>query len=247
MFYEFHIQHVVIDEMQDYTPVQYQVVANLYPCKKTILGDRNQSVSPLSSSCAETIQQLLPESECMYVHKSYRSTLQITELAQSIHCNAELIPIERHGERPAIVACDDAEQEVDQIRRMVRSFLDSGHNSLGIICKTQERADWLYGKLQQDPGPICLLDPGSTVFSRGVMIATPYLAKGLEFDQVIVPFCSDAEYQTVIDRHMLYVGCTRAMHRLNLTHTAEPSRFLKSALQRGWAAPPPETSARDAG
>jgi DNA helicase-2/ATP-dependent DNA helicase PcrA len=58
----------------------------------------------------------------------------------------------------------------------------------------------------------------------------------LEFDQVGVPFCSDAEYQTVIDRHMLYVGCTRAMHKLSRTHTAAPSRFLQPALQPAPAA-----------
>lgn len=73
------------------------------------------------------------------------------------------------------------------------------------------------------------------MFSRGVVIATAYLAKGLEFDQVIVPFSSDAEYSTVIDRHMLYVACTRAMHKLSLTHTDEPSRFLAAAVQRSAA------------
>ncbi len=103
-----HIKHVVIDEMQDYTPVQYEVIANLYGCKKTILGDHNQSVSPLSSSSAEAIQEILAESECMYMHKSYRSTLQITELAQRIHHNPNLVPIERHGDTPAIVACTRA-------------------------------------------------------------------------------------------------------------------------------------------
>jgi DNA helicase-2/ATP-dependent DNA helicase PcrA len=72
---------VVIDEMQDYTPVQYEVIGHLYPCKKTILGDHNQSVNPLSASSAESIQAILPDSECMYMHKSYRSTIEITAVA----------------------------------------------------------------------------------------------------------------------------------------------------------------------
>jgi DNA helicase II / ATP-dependent DNA helicase PcrA len=231
-----HIKHVVIDEMQDYTPIQYEVIAHLFPCKKTVLGDHNQSVSPLSSSSAEAIREILPQSECMYMHKSYRSTLQITELAQTIHRNPNLIPIERHGEKPTIIACDDSQQELDQIRHTIRSFFDSPYNSLGIICKTQQQADWLYEQLRHGRETIHLLTPHSTIFSHGVMIVTAFVAKGLEFDQVLVPFCGDTEYNRIIDRHMLYVACTRAMHRLSLTHTAEPSRFLGSALARSVAA-----------
>lgn len=226
------IKHVVIDEMQDYTPIQYEVIANLYACKKTILGDYNQSISPLSSSSAEAIQETLPDSECVYMHKSYRSTLQITELAQSIHQNSDLIPIERHGEKPALVSCSSADEEVKYIRERIKDFRDSDYNTLGMICKTQEQANALYKKLKRGGADVRLLDTRSTVFSQGVIIATAYLAKGLEFDQVIVPFCNDAEYSTVIDRHMLYVGCTRAMHKLSLTHTAQASPFLEAAVER---------------
>jgi len=65
------------------------------------------------------------------------------------------------------------------------------------------------------------------------MIATAYMAKGLEFDRIVVPFCSDAEYRTEMDRHMLYVACTRAMHKLTLTYTGELSRLLTVALRGG--------------
>jgi DNA helicase II / ATP-dependent DNA helicase PcrA len=82
-----HIQHLVVDEMQDYTPLQYRVLARLFPCKKTILGDYNQSVNPLSSSSAEAIQEILPEARCMFMNKSYRSTIEISELAQRINRN----------------------------------------------------------------------------------------------------------------------------------------------------------------
>ncbi len=231
-----HIEHVVIDEMQDYTPVQYEVLANVYPCKKTILGDHNQSVSPLSASSAEAIHDVLPQSECIHMHRSYRSTLQIAELVQSIHHNPNLIPIERHGEKPTVVACRNGAGEVRHIRSEVEAFPASGYHSLGILCKTQNQADGLHKKLRDGCDDLHLLNARSTHFSRGVVIATAYLAKGLEFDQVIVPFCSDAEYNTVIDRHMLYVACTRAMHKLSLTHTEQPSRFLAAAVQRSAAA-----------
>ncbi|MEX0937352.1 MAG: UvrD-helicase domain-containing protein [Pirellulales bacterium] len=225
-------KHVVIDEMQDYTPVQYEVIGRLFSCKKTILGDHNQSVSPLSSSSAEAIQRTLPGSECMYMHKSYRSTLQITRLAQSIQHNADLVPIERHGVMPSVVACTDFEQEVEEVRRAVREFQESDHNSLGIICKTQDQANKLYDSMADLHEAVRLLDSDSTVFSGGGMVVTAFLAKGLEFDQVILPFCSDKQYHAIIDRHMLYVGCTRAMHRLCITYSHTPSRFLKEALDQ---------------
>ncbi|MEX2673526.1 MAG: 3'-5' exonuclease [Phycisphaeraceae bacterium] len=227
------IKHVVIDEMQDYTPIQYQVISKLYPCKKTILGDQNQSVSPLSSSTAEGIGEILHQAECMYMHKSYRSTLQITQLAQRIHRNPNLVPIERHGEKPSMIGCDEFEQEVAVIEHAIKRFHGSNYNSLGIICKTQDQADALYEAVGKDRRDVRLLDADSTSFSDGVMIATAYLAKGLEFDEVIVPFCSEADYRNTMDRQMLYVACTRAMHKLSLTYTQAPSSLLQAALDDG--------------
>ena len=99
------VKHIVVDEMQDYSPVQYRVIEQIFPCKKTILGDRNQSVSPLSASSAESIRGVLRDAACVYMHKSYRSSIEITEVAQTIQHNPDLEPIERRGERPA---CSDA-------------------------------------------------------------------------------------------------------------------------------------------
>lgn len=219
------IKHVVIDEMQDYTPVQYRVISRLYPGKMTILGDRNQSVNPLSSSTAESIRDVLPDAECVYMQKSYRSTVQITGLAQSILHNPDLIPIERHGEEPRIVGFRSKAGELDCILELVRAFPRSGYQSTGIICKTQKQADTLHQHLRAE-ADVRLLDPGSQEFGGGIIIATAYLAKGLEFDQVIVPFCTERDYHTAIDRHMLYVAVTRAMHMLTITHTGGISPFL---------------------
>lgn len=219
------IKHVVIDEMQDYTPVQYRVISHLYPSKMTILGDRNQSVNPLSSTCAEAIREILPEAECVSMQKSYRSTVEITGLAQSIIHNPDLIPIERHGEAPRILGFPGKAAELDHILDLVRAFPRSGFNSAGIICKTQKQADLLHQFLQAEAG-VRLVDASSREFGGGISITTAYLAKGLEFDQVIVPFCTDKEYHSPIDRHMLYVAVTRAMHLLTISHTGLVSPFL---------------------
>ena len=221
------IKHVVIDEMQDYTPVQYRVVSRLYPGKMTILGDRNQSVNPLSSSTAESIRDVLPDAECVYMQKSYRSTVEITGLAQSILHDPDLIPIERHGEEPRILGFRREAAEIEHILGLVRAFPQSGYRTTGVICKTQEQAEALYQRLRAE-AQVRLLDTASQEFGGGVIIATAYLAKGLEFDQVVVPFCTDQEYRSAIDRHMLYVAVTRAMHKLTITHTGDISPFLTS-------------------
>ena len=72
-----------------------------------------------------------------------------------------------------------------------------------------------------------LLTPGSSSLSSGILIACAHLAKGLEFDRVIVPRVDNDNYVTEVDRSMLYIACTRAMHRLNLTHSSEPSRLIR--------------------
>jgi DNA helicase IV len=158
------------------------------------------------------------------------TSLNITELTQRINRNPNLEPIERHGENPEISACSNAALELEQIRGAVKDFLASNHHSLGILCKTQEQADALHEQIRDVTDRIRLLNARSTVFSGGVVVATAHLAKGLEFDRVIVPHCTAENYRNVIDRHMLYVACTRAMHRLHLTPVGPRTPLLETAV-----------------
>ena len=71
-----------------------------------------------------------------------------------------------------------------------------------------------------------MLSFNSKEYKEGIIITTAHMAKGLEFDQVIVPFVNEAVYHTEIDKSMLYIACTRAMHKLDLTYFEEISPFL---------------------
>jgi DNA helicase-2/ATP-dependent DNA helicase PcrA len=215
----------VIDEMQDYSAVQYKVLSVLFPCKKTILGDINQSVNPFSSSGIDTIQSVFPDATCMTMLKSYRSTYEITLFTKKISQKIEVEAIERHGDEPEISSYKNEDEELKHIRKLVEQFQGSDFNSLGIICKTQLQADKLYLDLK-DQFQMNLLNAGSVAFGSGIVVTTAHLAKGLEFDQVIVPFVTARNYATDPDRQMLYVACTRAMHRLHLTHSNKPTPFL---------------------
>lgn len=219
-----YIKHLLVDEMQDYTPVQYSVLSRVYRCKKTILGDVSQRVNPYSASSAEAIEQIFPQGEIVKLYRSYRSTLEITAFAQHILPNTNLIPMERHGEHPQVIGFASNAEEVAEISRLVEQFRISGHHSMGIICKRNEQAAFLSAELN-DPN-VHLLTGESTAYKQGVIITTVHLSKGLEFDEVVIPFASSRNYHTGVDRSMLYIACTRAMHKLTLTYAKEKTEFV---------------------
>lgn len=220
------VKHLVIDEMQDYTAVQYKVLSRLFACKKTILGDINQSVNPFSSSNLESIQSVFPSATCMTMLKSYRSTWEIVDFSKKVNPGTAVEGIERHGETPEVHSFKNQEDEIAFVHKKLGEFNNSSYNSLGIICKTQAQSDAVFQELKDDFPSLKLMDAGSTTFSKGAVVTTAHLAKGLEFDTVFVPFCSDKNYRTEPDRQMLYIACTRAMHELGLSYSKSPSGFL---------------------
>lgn len=220
----FRVKHLLIDEMQDYSPIQYKVIQKLFPCRKTVLGDAGQSVNPYGSSTAETIQKSLTASEIMKLCKSYRSTFEITDFAQKIHPNAELEPVARHGEKPQILQFGSAVEELSGIMGLISTYRKSGYKSLGIICKTEQQARKMVDMLKSYANDISFLSSQSSAFVQGIVITSAHMAKGLEFDEVIIPQTDERNYRSEIDKSMLYVAVTRAMHRLTLTfHEARPA------------------------
>ncbi|MDR7300062.1 HelD family protein [Haloactinomyces albus] len=224
-----HIRHLLVDEMQDYTPIQYAVLRELFSCTMTILGDSNQSVNPFSSSSLSTIHNIFPEADCLELCKSYRSTTEITNFAQNISRNDKLVPIERHGLPPQVIACTDQRDQQARILTLIEQHSRSEHRSLGIICKTVTQAKTLHHALSEAGVEPTFLDYDSTAFAGGIVLTSAHIAKGLEFDTVIVPHADEENYTTEMDRCMLYIACTRAMHELHLTHHGPLSRFLEFA------------------
>lgn len=219
------VKHLVIDEMQDYSVVHYKVLATLFPCKKTILGDINQSVNPFSSSNLDTITKIFPDATTMTMLKSYRSTYEITNFSTRVNKNANVIAIERHGNKPEVVEMKNQKEQLKTVNDWVKVFEESGYNSLGIICKTQKQAETIYDSIPESK-KAKLLSTTSSNFNGGIIITTAHLAKGLEFDHVVIPFCDEKNYQHETDRQMLYVACTRAMHELKLSYIGRLTSFL---------------------
>jgi DNA helicase II / ATP-dependent DNA helicase PcrA len=221
------VKHLLIDEMQDYSPIQYKVIQKLYPCRKTILGDASQSVNPYGSSDAEMIRKTFVGGGIMKLNKSYRSTYEIIGFAKRIRPDNELDVIERHGEYPRIFQCKDKVHELNVIEGRISAFRESEFKSLGIICKEEAKAFALYESLKEENRDIHYLFHQSTVYVNGIVVTSAHMSKGLEFDEVIIPHTDNINYKTEIDKSMLYVAVTRAMHRLTLTCSGEVTGFLK--------------------
>ncbi len=219
-----HVKHLLVDEMQDYTPVQYSVLSRLFRCKKTILGDASQMVNPYSGTSSEEIQQVFPQADVIKLLRSYRSTVEITRFTQRILPNADLIALERHGKTPVVNQFADADEETVAIGRLISDFKRSEHHSMAIITRTHQQAKSLFNRFRGEG--VYLFTTDSTSFRNGVVISTAHLAKGLEFDVVVVPYVSSREYHSDIDRRILYIACTRAMHELTLTFWGEPTALI---------------------
>ncbi|MEX0960332.1 MAG: 3'-5' exonuclease [Burkholderiales bacterium] len=220
------VKHLLIDEMQDYTPVQYAVLAKLFTCRKTVLGDATQAVNPYSASDAEQIRQALQSADSVKLTRSYRSTWEIMQFALTISPNPELQAMERHGEPPQVIVCKRAADALARIVAGIEDFRASAHHSLAVICKTQKQAAKLHQTLIDAGIEAHLFDAGSDAFSTGIIVCTAHLAKGLEFDRVIVVDVSARHYHTEMDRNLLYVACTRAMHRLTLISVGQPAAWI---------------------
>lgn len=218
-------KHLVIDEMQDYTPIQYAVINRLFPCQKTILGDFGQFINPNHLHTLADMKELYSDSGLVELTKSYRSTYEIITFAKGIKQVDNLQAMERHGDAPLIIYCKDLLDEQIKFKEKLDTFLKGNSVSLGIIMKTNTAARKLYNQLVAEY-QIQLISPESSSFTNGISIVSIQMSKGLEFDEVIILDVNSTVYHTEYDRNLLYIACTRAMHKLLLYYVGQPSPLL---------------------
>ena len=164
----------------------------------------------------------------MTLLKSYRSTTEITDFARRIIKNDKIQIIERHGDEPDIIKCKDNNEQTDKIIELIKEEPQRGFKSIGIICKKDKQAANLHKLLKEKANiETALITVSSEKFTNDLVVTTAYLAKGLEFDCVILPDSDSENYKNEIDRQMLYIGITRALHKLTLLHTGEVTGFLR--------------------
>ena len=221
-----NIRHLIVDEMQDYTPVQYEVLNIMYPCRKTILGDYGQCMDPYNVSTLTDLLGCYPSAQFAELRKSYRSTKEIMDFASSISAGPKPEVIDRHGEAPRVMVFPDEETEMSFLLSEIESFRERKSASLAIILKTGREAEHMYKKLSAKTGDITLLDAESKHFEKGVSVTSVRISKGLEFDEVLIPGADGIRYKEAHSRNLLYIAATRAMHRLTLTAAGSLSPWI---------------------
>ncbi|MZP29192.1 AAA family ATPase [Heliobacterium undosum] len=224
------IKQVVVDEAQDYTPLQYAIFATLFKeARFTVLGDIHQSVEKegdlgLYDEVVEILRK--PQTLRLYLEKGYRSSQEISAFArQVLGKDQNGMSFERHDEAPRIVHAEDSAAMDDAAAHDAAAFVDAGFGTVAIICKSQREAAGLYDRLK-DRLDVKLIQPREGWVETGISIVSAYLAKGLEFDAVIVYGADEGRYRSDLDRRLLYIACTRALHRLIVYHTGDSSPFL---------------------
>ncbi|PHV69755.1 hypothetical protein CS063_14265 [Sporanaerobium hydrogeniformans] len=221
------IKHLVIDEMQDYTRVEFEILKRLFNCKMTILGDIYQVLEPKETNVLDTLKEVFEEAELIRMNRTYRSTFEIATFGKKIINQTEMIPFERHGEAPQLKGSTFYSKMLEEMLVDLKELDLNQYTTVAIICKTLSEAKKVYNDLSPYI-EVTLLTTSSTVFTSGIIITTSYLAKGLEFDVVFIPSVNEKNYYTPVDKQVLYVSCTRALHLLHIYYDHILSPILES-------------------
>lgn len=232
------VRHVFIDEAQDYSPFQYAYLMQMFPSSRwTVLGDWNQAIH-VQAAEGDRFGDLIAlfgeeQSKRIVFTKSYRSTRQIVEFTRGMLEGGQSIePFNRDGGLPTVTYAPDLGTLRGQIVRQLEALLAEGHRTIAVICKTAAESLDTYAALKERL-PVRLISAETVTFEPGLLVIPAYLAKGVEFDAVLLHDASEERYGRESDRRLFYTACTRAMHELHLFHTGKVSPFV--------AQTPPET------
>lgn len=225
-----NIKQVVIDEAQDYYPLQYEILNLLFSnAKFTILGDMKQTLAKKEDiSFYEQIQKILnkKKSSLIMLDKSFRCTNEILNFSlKFIEQSSQIKSFNRNGDSPKVYIADNSEIFIDEIVKEIKLCQEKGFQSICLICKTEKNSTYLFNKIKHKLD-IQLIKNGSVSDLQGVFILPVYMSKGLEFDTVLICDADSQNYHDEDDKNLLYVACTRALHKLSLFCENEVSPLI---------------------
>ena len=206
--YERDIKQVVIDEAQDYSYLQYLIISKIFRNSNfTILGDVNQTINPYYKyDTLDILANIFKQCKCISLTKTYRSSPEIIEFTNKI-LGLNHVSAIRRTEKTPLIHRTDPKDLIDDIE-----YLRKKYKSVAVITRESNTAARLYEDLK-DKLPISMLNSQTEEFNKELVIIPAYLAKGLEFDSVIVYSDGESKYLKN-EKNLLYVACTRAQHEL---------------------------------
>ena len=229
------VRHLIVDEMQDYSMIQYLIIQRLFKCRMTILGDREQTMDGEQQDVLTFLPKIFGKDICRIVmNKSYRNTVEIASYANKLAGITEVELFERHGKPVVEKEFPGLEEALESVVRELRlakqaviaENADEGvediisYETAAVIARTADEARETYYILKEKleaegfdtKERLSLLHRDSTNFQKGLTVTTFYMAKGLEFDQVFSVF--PGEDRSPIVERARYIAATRALHEL---------------------------------
>lgn len=233
------VRHVVIDEAQDFSAFQiYTLKKIIKDSSFTILGDLNQGIH--SYRGIKDWDELTGivfsdrKHDFLTLEQSYRTTVEIMDAANTVldKIKSRKVskgkPVIRHGEKVRIKQMADENETISEIVKNIEEFRSLSYKSIAVICKTLKECSKVYSMLSEYVHDAMLITGKEDEYRSGVVIVPSCLAKGLEFDAVVI-FNADSTAYTKdeLDVKLLYVAMTRPLHRLYIYHTGELTPLLK--------------------
>lgn len=208
------IKHIVIDEAQDYSMLQFIVLKELTGCRSyTIVGDANQRLIKVEEEPAMLkLKSLFGGFVKNYaLNKSYRSTFQIMEYASKLLDENAIVPFVRKGKYDVEeVEVKDQDDLIDNILETLEEYDDENYDNIAIITKDKNDLKKISPELKKFT-KILAFDREDVIYRGGKVIVPSYYAKGLEFDGVII-----VNFDDNTDDLVKYIMSTRALHRLKI-------------------------------
>jgi DNA helicase-2/ATP-dependent DNA helicase PcrA len=231
----YHIRQIVIDEAQDYGDLHFELLRLLFPAARfTVLGDTDQSLErKTDAGVYDVIAAALKRrsSALVRLEQSFRSTAEIIAFSERFReADAPVRHVGRHGSAPVVCAAPDIDALAALALREVEANREKGCQTIALLCKTgEEAARWQRRLRTTEPAIRLIAGAESAAAERsleGATVMPIYLAKGLEFDAVVVLSADRRTFHTPDDKRLLYIACTRALHHLTLLYTGEKAAWI---------------------
>lgn len=216
------IKHVVVDEMQDYSWIQYLLIHKMFPCRMTILGDKAQTMEDETQDVLKFLPKIFGKDiRKIVMNRSYRNTMEVAQYANHLTGIEDMELFERHGapvDEQTFLSTEEALETV--LEKWLNRREEFETEALIFLTEREAEHAFLYiEKRLKEIAPeaenqLCYMNRDSQSFKKGLTVTTFYLAKGLEFDQVFGIFEEDRE--SGLQCQAKYITATRALHELHM-------------------------------
>lgn len=224
------VKQVVVDEAQDYYPMQYHILGLLFKgAQFTLLGDIGQTIEKQEKMhLYEHIIRILKPKNALTLSlaKSYRSSYEINHFSKQLRgVDDGGESFERHDEAPTISCYETKDAMYSHMIQRIKHYEKEGYESIAILTKTAQETNRCYEAIK-NAVEIRKITEQDTQLEKGIVMMPIYMAKGLEFDSVLVSDVNSNHFYNAFDQQLLYIASTRALHRLSFFATEQVSPLL---------------------